>query len=470
MTKRKIIETLPFISLVCIVFAFGKFVLAKEPVIAHPAGMQEPSRGEMSTIRNGVPWFDNNGNIVNAHGACIVEEGGRYYLFGEYKTDSVNRFVGFSCYSSPDLVNWKFERIVLPEQNSGLLGPNRIGERVKVMKCPATGEFVMFMHTDNMKYTDPHIGYATSKTINGKYEFHGALLYGGEPIRKWDMGTFQDVDGQGYLLIHHGDIYRLDEDYRSAGKKVASSIPGVGESPAMFKKDGLYYLLSSNLTSWERNDNQYHTAPSVSGPWKKQGLFCPEGSLTYNSQCSFVFPFIKGTDTIPLYMGDRWSFPNQADAATQVWLPLRTEGVKLSIPEYWPCWDVNSLKPVRFRENKLLKLPGNTVFSSNKKGDYAVIPYDGSPLGLVGKSGPHGGYARISIMANNGEMVHSSLVDFYSKVPDSGLRFVSPPLPEGDYNLTVEVAGKHGVWFNKRGDRYGSDDFWVQIDHMLLCP
>lgn len=24
-------------------------------------------------VCNGIPWFDNNGDIVNAHGACIVE-------------------------------------------------------------------------------------------------------------------------------------------------------------------------------------------------------------------------------------------------------------------------------------------------------------------------------------------------------------------------------------------------------------
>ncbi|WP_257670598.1 family 43 glycosylhydrolase [Parapedobacter tibetensis] len=421
-------------------------------------------------ILNGVPWFDDNGSIVNAHGACIVEDGGRYYLFGEYKTDSVNRFIGFSCYSSADLANWKFERIVLPEQRDGLLGPNRVGERVKVMKCPTSGEYVMYMHTDNRKYSDPHVGYATSKTINGEYEFHGALLYDGQPIRKWDMGTFRDTDGQGYLLIHHGDIYRLSKDYRSAEKKVASFIPGVGESPAMFMKDGLYYLLSSNLTSWERNDNKYHTAPSVEGPWEERGLFCPEGSLTYNSQCSFVFPLVRGNDTIPLYMGDRWSFPNQADAATQVWLPLQTNGTKLSIPEYWPYWDANSLEPVAFPEDVLVTLPPNTALASNRKGDLMRIPYNGLPVGLIGESGPHGGYARVSITGNDGTTFHTSLVDFYSKVPDTGLRFVTPPLPGGDYTLQVEVSREQGVWFNKRGDRYGSEGYWVRVHQLVVFP
>ena len=59
----------------------------------------------------------------------------------------------------------------------------------------------------------------------------------------------------------------------------------------MFKADGIYYLMFSNKTSWERNDNYYFTAHNLHGPWTYQGLFCPKGSLTYNSQCSFVFEY-----------------------------------------------------------------------------------------------------------------------------------------------------------------------------------
>ena len=234
-----------------------------------------------TVIVNGIPWFDDRGNIVNAHGACIVEDNGRYYLFGEWKSDKSNAFPGFSCYSSDDLVNWKFENVVLQVQPNGILGPNRVGERVKVMKCPKTGEYVMFMHADNMEYKDPYIGYATCKTINGNYQLHGPLLYQGKPIKRWDMGTFQDTDGKGYLLIHHGPIYRLSDDYHSVEAEVAY-VKNSGESPAMFKKNGLYYMLYSNLTSWEKNDNFYFTAPRIEGPWTQQGIFCPKGTLTYN--------------------------------------------------------------------------------------------------------------------------------------------------------------------------------------------
>ena len=124
-------------------------------------------------ISSGINWFDQDNNEVNAHGACIIKEGDTYYLFGEYKTDSANVFIGFSCYSSKDLYNWTFEGMALPQQAAGILGPNRVGERPKVMKCPKTGEFVMFMHTDDRNYKDAKVGYATSKTINGTYTFRG---------------------------------------------------------------------------------------------------------------------------------------------------------------------------------------------------------------------------------------------------------------------------------------------------------
>ena len=35
-------------------------------------------------IRNGMPWFDDHGNIVNAHGACIVEEKMKAMLFRDF--------------------------------------------------------------------------------------------------------------------------------------------------------------------------------------------------------------------------------------------------------------------------------------------------------------------------------------------------------------------------------------------------
>lgn len=430
-------------------------------------------------IRNGIPWFDNNRNIVNAHGACIVRDGGKYYLFGEYKSDTSNAFPGFSCYSSTDLVNWTFERIALPMQKSGIMGPNRVGERVKVMKCPSTGEYVMLMHSDDLGYKDPFIAYATSPTINGEYTFRGPLLYQGKPIKRWDMGTFQDSDGTGYLLIHHGMIFRLSNDYKSA-EELLPHIDGMGESPAMFKKNGIYFMLTSNLTSWEKNDNFYLTAPSIRGPWKKQGCFCPEGTLTYASQTTFVYPLIEGTDTIPMFMGDRWSYPHQASAATYVWMPMTVNGTKLSIPDYWQSWDIKTLRPVdplagSVEINNVRLTPkaawtkDNDTWKSLKKGSKASVTFTGRKIVVTGITNRHSGYARVNIYDVKKKRVYTSLVDFYSKNPDEAVRFMSPVLPRGVYTFEIVNTADYPVWTDKSKARFGSDNSYVTLKKFYIC-
>ncbi|MCD8237624.1 MAG: family 43 glycosylhydrolase [Prevotellaceae bacterium] len=408
-------------------------------------------------IISGVPWFDTDGNIINAHGACIIEDGGRYWLFGEYKSDESNAFPGFGCYSSEDLVNWRFERVVLPVQQDGILGPNRVGERVKVMRCPKTGEYIMLMHADNLNYTDPHIGIAVCDKIDGDYKLLGTIQFDGKPIKRWDMGTFQDEDGTGYLLIHHGPVYRLSDDYRSVVAQ-AAYVDGMGESPAMFKKDGVYFMLTSNLTSWERNDNYYLTATSIEGPWEKQGLFCPEGTLTYNSQCTFVFPLKVGDEIVPMYMGDRWSYPHQASSATYVWLPMTVEGRNLSIPQYWSSWNIETIKEVDFKGKSTWH-----NWSSGKKGDILRVPFKGRRISLFGKTDNRSGYARITLKNADGDILLSSYVDFYSKVESQSPVFVSPSCPKGKYMLEVEVTGEMPTWSDKKLTRFGSTDCYVNV-------
>lgn len=458
------------------------FALMSFSLLGCKSSTQGQKQESANLIYNGIPWFDNNGNIVNAHGACIVEEEGRYYLFGEWKSDESNAFPGFSCYSSDDLVNWKFENVVLPMQKDGILGPSRVGERVKVMKCPSTGEFVMYMHCDDMGYYDPHIGYATCKTIAGDYEFHGPLMYNGEPIRRWDMGTFQDSDGKGYLLIHHGIIYRLNSDYRSAEAKILDGLRDSGESPAMFKKGGIYYMLYSGLTSWEKNDNYYFTAPDIEGPWTRQGLFAPQGALTYNSQTTFVFPLVQGKDTTFLFMGDRWSYPHQASAATYVWLPLQVDGEKISLPEYWQCWDVNNVKPVDPLANGKEVAPKDILtgkasnwqamdgkMASNVKGDHMEIPFVGTQIAIVGETNSQSGYARVTLTnEQTDEVIISSLIDFYSKSPDNALRYLSPKVAKGKYKLKIEVTGISPTWTDKTKTIFGSTDRFVTIERFLI--
>lgn len=404
-------------------------------------------------IYNGIPWYDQNGSPVNAHGACIVPAEGKYYLFGEYKTDDVNKYMGFSCYSTENFTDWTFEGFALPPLKEGLLGPDRIGERVKVLENGVTGKYVMLMHTDDMRYCDPCIGLAVGEKITGEFAFRGPLLFRGEPIRFWDMGTFTDEDKTAYLLTHEGNIYRLDESYTGAVELVAENIAPGGESPAMFKAQGIYYFMFSHKTSWERNDNYYFTAKDLHGPWKYGGLFCPEGSRTYNSQCSYVFQY----GDIPVYMGDRWSYPRQASAAALVLLPIQAGNGEMRIQEYLPAWSPDTMEKADCR------MEHPRAFRSNVRNEGIQVEFTGEYIALFGNTDSHGGYGNIEITDEKGASVFKTSIDFYSAVPDSGLRFLSPKLAYGRYMLRVFVSGQNSVCVTKNGTKYGSDDFYIDV-------
>lgn len=432
-------------------------------------------------IHSGIPWFDEGGRVVSAHGACIVKDKGQYYLFGERHSDTSNAFAGFNCYSSADLYNWKFESIVLPVQPSGMLGPNRVGERVKVMQCPETGEYLMYMHVDTLGYKDQFVGYATAKGITGPYAFRGPLLFEGKPIRKWDMGTFQDSDGSGYILLHGGDIYKLSGDYKSVTEQVAKSFDREFEAPALFKKDSIYYFMGSHLSSWEKNDNYYFTATSLKGPWTLQGLFAPKGTLTWYSQATFVLTIPGSKDTTFMYMGDRWSFPKQASAATYVWQPLTVSGTSLTIPTYQEAWQVNTAtgvaspvtmrkKTIRSDDRQFITYSGNwrndtlSVRSADTKEASFSVKFTGTRIGFSGLARPDGGYAQVILTNGKGKRLISSVVDMYCKYPASTLKFLSPLLPKDDYTLSVSVTGERGNWSDKRRSDYGSTGYFVSLD------
>ncbi len=438
-----------------------------------------------NAIYSGVSWYDEKGNAVSAHGANIVKENGKYYLFGERHDDTSNAFVGFNCYSSADLYNWKFERIALPLQQSGKLGPKRVGERPKVMKCPSTGEYIMYMHADTLGYVDQFVGYATSKKITGPYTFHGPLLFNGKPIRKWDMGTFRDKDGSGYVLLHGGDIYKLNDDYKSISEQVNKAFERGFESPAIFHKDSLYYFLGSDLTGWERNDNYYFTSTSLKGPWTKRGFFAPQGTLTWNSQTTFVLP-IEGTkETTYMFMGDRWSFPKQATAATYVWQPLTVSGYNISLPEFKEAWKVDqstgiaSTVSVNRKTNaatdQQIIYSGNwqqdtlTVKSADVKDASFSFTVKATQIGIYGLARPDGGYAGITIRNSKGKTVLSSSIDLYSKYPAVLLKFLSPVLKKDNYTVTVTVLGEKWWWKEKSGRLSGSKGNFISVEKIVVA-
>ncbi len=442
------------------------------------------------SVISGIPWYLENGDNVSAHGANIIKDGDKFYLFGEYKNNVNNKFEGFSCYSSSDLINWKFERIAMPPNQTGRLsGADCIGERPKVMKCPSSGEFIMYMHVDSDNYKNPAVEYAVSRNITGPYEYKGRLMFGDTYIRRWDMGTFQDDDGTGYIILHHGDIYKLADDYKSVVGQVLKHDKILRtESPAVFKRNGTYYWIGSGLTGWERNDNNYFTAKKLSGPWTKKGVIAPEGSLTWNSQSTYVLPVVGDETTTYMYMGDRWSFPKQRATATYVWQPLVFEGDEISMPVYHKSWSIDiesgqwkdvPLNPAYeiLNSDEAAIYGGLWVFSdeyntkskrANKQNATVTISFKGSRIALQGVSSIDCGYGHVIIKDLKGKIFHDTCIDMYSKKTVDDLQYMSPVLPNGEYTLIFSPTQSHWYWTEKSGKQWGSMGTYISFTKALV--
>jgi hypothetical protein len=304
----------------------------------------QPALATVASIQSGVAWLDDHGDPVNAHGGGIWYENGKYYLYGEYFSGGTNDFKGMAMYSSADLMNWTWIGKVLPVQASGELGPNRVGERPHILKCPGTGEYVMFIHAADPTYQkDKECVYATSPAIDGVYTFRGALTNAsGAKIVHSDMSAFQD-GGTGYVITESGYAHKLAPDYHSwveISLQGPSALAGA-ESPTVFKMGDTYYWLFSDKTGWRSNDNNYATAPAIAGPWTKKGLLAPAGELTWNSQSTFVLP-VKGTQgTTYIFGGDRWNADDNSKA-TYVWQPLIVNAGAISMPAFYASWYLNA--------------------------------------------------------------------------------------------------------------------------------
>jgi beta-xylosidase len=346
------------------------------------------------TFKPGEIWPDNNGVHINAHGGGILSVGDTYYWFGEHKTEGSGgnvANVGVRCYSSKDLYQWKDEGIalsVMPEGSGSDIEKGCILERPKVIANKKTGKYVMWFHLEpkGRGYGGARSGVAVADKPTGPYTFiksvrpdagHWPVNYpdklknapvtdknsfsggslpnhpdslniikrdfeGGQMAR--DMTLFVDSDGKAYHIFSSEEnstthISLLTDDYLDhAGKYTRVFVNRFMEAPALFKRNGLYYLIMSGCTGWAPNAGRSAVASSIWGPWEEleNPFVGPDSETSFHSQSTYVLP-VPGKKDRFIYIGDRWT-PNNAIDGRYIWLPIRFEG-KQAIIEWKDAWN-----------------------------------------------------------------------------------------------------------------------------------
>jgi hypothetical protein len=297
-------------------------------------------------IHPGERWLDDRGRHIQAHGGGITQIGDTYYWFGEDRTLEDGRFnptdCFVACYSSQDLVNWKFRHQVIAGGPPPGLAKPFVLERPKVFANTRTGKFVMYVHLDaGNKYTYARVGVYVSDKIDGDYAFVHSFRPLDQESR--DIGQFVDDDGSAYLIFEARPtkgffITKLSADYLTVEKEVCF-IPSRLEGGALVKYDGLYYVVGSWMKGWHPNPNQYATASSLAGPWSAFHDIAPPATNTYGSQSTFLLKVVGTQKTSVIFMGDIWKPKEQRDAR-YLWMPLEIGGGKMHLPK--PCpWTID---------------------------------------------------------------------------------------------------------------------------------
>jgi len=320
----------------------------------------------------GEIWPDISGKPINAHGGGLLVHEGVYYWYGEFKEGRTwapranrswggTRVVakGVSCYSSTNLYDWKFEGLPLPavtRNRSHDLHSTKVIERPKVIYNHTTKKFVMWLHIDSEDYKAARVGVAVSDHPTGPFTYLGSQrphaglwpeavsvadktpgetnylardFKGGQMAR--DVTLFQDDDGQAYLFYSSEEnatmhVALLSADYlKPSGKYRRLFVGRSMEAPAVFKRQGKYYLIASGCTGWAPNAARSAVADSIWGPWMELGNPCvgAEAETTFRSQSTYVLPVPHLPDTF-IFMADRWNSTNLPDSR-YIWLPLRFE-------------------------------------------------------------------------------------------------------------------------------------------------
>jgi hypothetical protein len=274
-----------------------------------------------SSIFPGAYWTDSDGVPIQAHGGGFLVHNNAYYWFGEDKTENSHNFRYVNCYQSFDLIRWELlgHALSATEETSPIseIGPDAVVERPKVLYNQKNQEFVMWFHLDSSDYGLARLGVAVSKNIQGPYTYQGSISPFGQDSR--DMTVWVDPDDaqqQAYVVYAtrvnlDTSIATLTDDYRNVSEYLVL-LEGIHrEAYAVFKKNGLYYIVMSRATGWDSNPNEYMTSASMKGPWSAGIPIAPSSQDTFDSQANYVIPLENGQF---IYCGDRWNRNDLSDS------------------------------------------------------------------------------------------------------------------------------------------------------------
>ena len=304
-------------------------------------------------ITNDSFYLDTEGNPIYSQG------GDTYYWYGVKYEQAVGyaenpvisqasrsnstTFSTVTCYSSKDLINWKFENDIVTTKTEGLGFVSWFG-RMGVMYNEKNNNYVLvsqgYIYADDTRedcWTDALV-FLTCDTPTGDFgnvTFQKNGEGGLSSISNGSTGdqtVFIDDDGTPYLIASNSggrsNIYvcEFNEDYTWVDKATRVYRGDGREGNCMFKYNDRYYICNSDLHGWNSSpayvlmsdsDDILGTYTMLDEPMENS-----KESYSHVSQTGF-FVTVHGSeqDTV-LFCGDRWSGFAGNGMGFHSWVPL----------------------------------------------------------------------------------------------------------------------------------------------------
>lgn len=134
-------------------------------------------------------------------------------------------------------------------------------------------------------------------------------------------------------------IAELTDDYQGhTGRYIRIFPGGHNEAPAIFKHDGLYWMITSGCTGWDPNEARMFSATSIWGPWTQHPspMVGPDAEKTFGGQSTFVLPVGEGQY---IFMADVWK-PKSLMYSAYIWLPIRFNEAGMPVIEWKDRWNL----------------------------------------------------------------------------------------------------------------------------------
>ena len=401
-----------------------------------------------AVITNDAFAKDTSGNNIYAQGGGVFKFGSKWYWYGVKYNGAVTyaanpaggknsdtSFNAFTCYSSTDLVNWTFERNIMTSSSPGLSGSSWVG-RMGVAFNSTTNKYVLVSQFNGASGSGDL--FATCSTPNGTFIFDH--IQTSMPVTNnftGDQTVFVDTNGAAYVICSSANgrahLYVLPlrpSDFLNinAGTNIFNG--GGREGNCMFKFNGRYYFLSSDLHGWNASHCYVIDSASIQGTYSAEYIMNrTDLDFCHVTQTGFGVTVTGTSGSVALFVGDRWcDFAGNGVGFNQ-WCPVTFSG---STPTFQSVtkFDLNAAAGTWS-----VAAGNNYILNPNYEADRVA------QTAVAGWTSTGTGFGNISSSHNPGRWhFHHSNTAAYTAFTDQ----VVTGLPSGTYTLSVWYKSSGG--------------------------